>query len=348
MIRQKKKVYPLSDLFLDYLKKYNRILLEPLCYEDLKRFTNHVPLLDDNDNDTLWWRVMYDQNDESEIFESMKRIYFILYYGGDTGDHNVNDHLVVDSIDFCTFGNTQPFRIKIRNVANDNYTHFYVKRTDASRVYGLELEHILSPNRINFFVHEDTLVEEHIAGIPGDIFAENYLGLMIEQDKNALAKEYVKFNERCIIRLLGDMRAYNYVVVPTHDFDSIQYRIRSIDFDQQSYEGSIQTYMPKFFKENHPYISLVSERLDESSVLQYKKEERSMISRRMRAEWYRLTELVEKTMQKDHIAPAENINVLKKSVATYANEERALKCNNMGELLEVILRNLVFDKYYTD
>jgi hypothetical protein len=43
----------------------------------------------------------------------------------------------------------KPFRVKIRNILNDNYTHFYVK-ADASRIYGLELEHILSPDKINF------------------------------------------------------------------------------------------------------------------------------------------------------------------------------------------------------
>jgi hypothetical protein len=34
------------------------------------------------------------------------------------------------------------------------------------RIYGLELEHILSPDKINFLVYNDTLIEEHIMGIP--------------------------------------------------------------------------------------------------------------------------------------------------------------------------------------
>ena len=46
--------------------------------------------------------------------------------------------------------------------------------------------------------------------------------------KIQIAKEYVKFNERSMIRLLGDMRAYNYVVVPTHDFDQVVYKIRQL------------------------------------------------------------------------------------------------------------------------
>ena len=32
-----------------------------------------------------------------------------------------------------------------------------------------------------------------------------------------------------MIRLLGDMRSYNYVIVPTHDFDQVVYKIRAID-----------------------------------------------------------------------------------------------------------------------
>ena len=51
-----------------------------------------------------------------------------------------------------------------------------------------------------------------------------------------------------MIRLLGDMRAYNYVVVPTHDFDQVVYKIRPIDFDQQSFEGSYQFIGHNFLK----------------------------------------------------------------------------------------------------
>jgi hypothetical protein len=35
------------------------------------------------------------------------------------------------------------------NKINDNFDYFYIKNADASRIYGLELEHILSPNKIN-------------------------------------------------------------------------------------------------------------------------------------------------------------------------------------------------------
>ncbi len=172
----------------------------------------------------------------------------------------------VDSIHFCTFGNSKPFRIRVRNILNDNYTNFYIKKADASRIYGLELEEILSPNRINFLLYKDTLIEEHILGIPGDVFIEKHLDLCSPQEKAQIAKEFVKFNERCLIGLLGDMRSYNYVVIPAHDFDQVVYRIRPIDFDQQCYEGNLKIYLPQYFKENKKMVEMVYDRLKPNSI----------------------------------------------------------------------------------
>lgn len=73
------------------------------------------------------------------------------------------------------FWQFKPFRIRVRNILNDNYTNFYIKQADASRIYGLELEDLLSPNRINFLIHKNTLIEEHILGIPGDVFIKKHL-----------------------------------------------------------------------------------------------------------------------------------------------------------------------------
>lgn len=54
-------------------------------------------------------------------------------------------------------------------------------------------------------------MEEHIAGVPGDVFIRDYLG-RDDLNRVRIAKEFVKFSERCFIRLLGDMRSYNYVM----------------------------------------------------------------------------------------------------------------------------------------
>src|SRR5690606_23144837 len=141
-------------------------------------------------------------------------------------------------------------------------------QADASRIYGLELEEILSPNQVNYLVDRETLVEEHIVGIPGDVFSKAGIHNP-EYNRTRIAKEFVKFNERCIISLLGDMRAYNFVMQITLDFDDFQFRIRAIDFDQKFYEGNPKVYMQQYFKENFPYVQLAMEHLNEKTVAQY-------------------------------------------------------------------------------
>ena len=113
----------------------------------------------------------------------------------------VIEHLTVAQVDYCQFGNSNPFRVKIKNTFNDVHDYFYVKKVDASRVYGLELEHILSPNRIFYIIDDDTIIEEHIMGIPGDMFIDDYLSQLKYQEVS-LAKEFVKFNERCFVILI--------------------------------------------------------------------------------------------------------------------------------------------------
>jgi hypothetical protein len=197
------------------------------------RYIANIPLIDSHGNDTYWQTVFYHEQETKEIYQDLCKIYAYLNYDGDM---DVIEHLSVSRIDFCVFGNSQPFRVRMINKLNDNYDHFYIKKVDSSRVYGLELEDILSPNRVTYLLNEKTLIEEHIAGIPGDTFAKDYLDVA-KFDQIRIAKEFIKFNERCFIRLLGDMRAYNFIVDITPDIEGSQYRIRAIDFDQQSYEG---------------------------------------------------------------------------------------------------------------
>jgi hypothetical protein len=210
----------------------------------------------------------------------------------------------------------------------------YIKKADASRVYGLELEHILSPNNINFLVYKDTLIEEHVLGIPGDQFLAENLKTVSVRGKKRLSKEFVKFNERCMIRLLGDMRSYNYVVVASYDFDQVEYRIRAMDFDQQSFEGNLKVYFPQFFKENYPFVKMVEENLQKESIEQYKKEERAAIARRLKGSHERINDLLN-CMIHDHISTPEKIHQLKMDLNKYTNDKEFKKCNSMGEILKV-------------
>jgi hypothetical protein len=285
-------------------------------------------LLDSTGNDTLWETVYYSETDTQDLHNALTQIYALLKTDGDT---EVLHHLFVARIDYCTFGNTKPFRIRIINRFNDNYDHFYVKKADSSRVYGLELEHLLSPNRIIYLVDGETLIEEHIAGIPGDIFMENNLNVP-KFDQTRIAKEFIKFNERCFVRLLGDMRSYNYVVDITPDIEGMQYRLRAIDFDQQSYEGRKSFYLPQFFKENNPIIFLGMGQLNHDTVTQYQLEERSLIAVRVKAVKGRLNKLL-KEMVKDKISFPEKVNQLKEELGYHHKTNLFKPCNTMGEIV---------------
>ena len=330
LISKKKPFFPISNELMHFLKKYDRWMESTICYEDLLRFSGSVIVYDKNDQDSLWVRVFYSDSDRAEIDFHLKMIYTLLHSDGNAS--SLPD-LNIDAIDYCTFGNSKPFRIKIRNILNDNFTYFYVKKTDASRVYGLEFEHILSPHNLNYMVNHDTLIEEHIAGIPGDVFIKEYLPNCNAAEKAQIAKEYVKFNERCMVRLLGDMRAYNYVVIPIHDFDHVIYRIRAIDFDQQCFEGKLSVYRPQFFKENYPLMNLVKEKLNHESIIQYKIEERSIVSRRLINSGNRIDFLVS-IMKNDRLSIPENLENLKKEIYVFTKDEAFTKSKSMGELMQ--------------
>ncbi|MFT4569051.1 MAG: hypothetical protein ACI9FN_004021, partial [Saprospiraceae bacterium] len=164
--KKKTPITPSKDL-LGYLKEHGRISKIPIQYSDMLRYMASVPLLDNKGNDTLWETVYFDHKEADEINAALCEIYAQIKTEGDL---EVVEHLSVARIDYCTFGNTKPFRIRIINRLNDNYDHFYIKKIDANRIYGLELEGILSPNRLTYLVYDKTIIEEHVAGVPGDDF----------------------------------------------------------------------------------------------------------------------------------------------------------------------------------
>ena len=333
LMSKKKPIYPITDALEVYLKERNRKIKIPVSYDDLLRFSGAVSVYDQNDEDTLWIRVYYKDYERVEIESSLKKVYSILH---SDGNEEAIQYFNIDAIDYCTFGNSKPFRIKVRNILNDNYTFIYVKKADASRIYGLELEHMFSPNQINFLVYKNTLIEEHIAGIPGDVFIKEFLPTLPDQAKSQIAKEFVKFNERCQMRLLGDMRSYNYVVIPIHDFDHVQYKIRAIDFDQQCFEGKLKVYQPQFFKENFQLVNIVMKRLQSSSIEQYKKEERSILAKRIIASKSRYESLII-CMCNDHISEKDHIESLKEYLYNFTLDLRFRRCTSMGEILKTAL-----------
>lgn len=332
-ISKKKPFFPIIPELRRYLKTQDREKKLPLAYDDLLGYSMGTPLLDKTGTDTLWETAHYEPKREEKLNKSLTYIYVLLK---NEGDFSSLEHLRVERIDYCAFGNSNPFRIRIVNNYNDNYDYFYIKKADASRIYGLELEHMLSPNRISYFVNQDTIIEEHIAGIPGDQFLADHL-----QDKQTnrvrLAKEFVKFNERCFVRLLGDMRAYNWVMDITPDFDDVQYRIRAIDFDQQCYEGRRSMYLPQYFKENMPLVELGMELMNDHTVKQYQAEERSLIARRLILSRYQVKDLID-CMAVDNISSEDKVIQLRSELADFHKEREFESCPNMGEILKMNLK----------
>ncbi len=332
-IEYKKPFFYIGNELNDYLKNNSRALEIPLQYEDLLRFTNLVPLQDKKGNNSLWKAAVYAPHDLDYLYTGLVEMYRLLM-----SDGSKIDYLIVNSIDYCSYGNSKPFRIKILNQINDNYDYYYIKRADASRVYGLELEHYFSPNKIHYICYKNTIIEEHIIGIPGDQFINEFeLSKKKEVNTVRLAKEFVKFNERCFVRLLGDMRAYNFVIVVTQDFDQIQYRIRAIDFDQQSFEGRNKIYLPQFYKDNLFYVQLAQNTVSIETAEQYVKEEQSLLRKRYLNEKNEIDTLIN-ILKNDTISYPDYVKNLAVELSMFYKNNDFKNCDNMGEILSLNIK----------
>jgi predicted transcriptional regulator len=329
-IEYKKPFYKIKSPLMDHLRTYSRLTDLPLKYEELLQYSDLIPMVDDMGEPTLWYSVIYRPSDLDYIEKALIHIYQLLMVDGDP-----IPYIKVASIEYCSFGNSKPFRIKVINEINDNHDYYYIKRADASRIYGLELEEIFSPDKVSFLVTGDTLIEEHIVGVPCDEFILKNKQVKIE-NRLRFAKEFVKFNERCFARLLGDMRGYNFVVEIIQDFDNVQYRMRPIDFDQQSYEGRKNMYLPQFYKDNIELVSLAQELFSPSIVDQYQKEERTVMRKRFLASKTRTRSLLRR-MKKDKISSPEYMKSLAKELDDHHNTEEFLSLQSMGDILALHL-----------
>ncbi|TAG08363.1 MAG: hypothetical protein EAZ42_10975 [Verrucomicrobia bacterium] len=336
MIARQKIRYAISPSLRQYLYHYDRQRDIPNVYDELRRFSGAVPYEDPSGRETLWLSVMYPQEILATLLPRLTQIYTELKLGYDGTQH---EHLKVDRVDFGDFGNSKPFRIRITNLFNDNSDYYYVKQVDSSRIYGLELEHILSPNRINYLISGNTLIEEHIAGVPGDVFLSKNLKQK-ELNKVRIAKEFTKFTERSFIRLLGDMRSVNYVIEVTPDFEEVQYRVRAIDFDQQSYEGNGNVYLAFRFRSNREVTRLAFEVLNRKSIDQYVAEEHSQMARRAKVESGRLRALLG-IMRRDDIAPLAHVQTLARELDRMHGTRIFGDCHSMGELTALHISELL-------
>jgi hypothetical protein len=154
-----------------------------------------------------------------------------------------------------------------------------------------------------------------------------------------VAKEFVKFNERSLVQLLGDMRNDNFVAEVIPDFDELYFRLRAIDFDQHCYEGNVKIYMPQYFKENNPIINLGFKSMSPVLELQYQKEERTRLLTRVRAASDLLPTLLS-AMKREALSTEENIIRLRSDLSDLYEDNRFLQARTMGDLLATSLEML--------
>lgn len=230
---RKKVMISVKCFFMNYFRKNNCMADLFMQYEDFLCYEFFIFLFDQEGNDMFWEMVYYFQFDFEDVNQAMKLIYVLFKIDGDV---EVFDYFMVVCIDFCIFGNIKFFWVCIINWLNDNYDYFYIKKVDVFWVYGLELEWLFLFNYVIYLIDGVMLIEEYVVGIFGDDFMKYNLQEMIF-NQICIVKEFIKFNECCFVRLLGDMWVYNYVIVIIFDIEGFQYCMCFIDFDQQFFEG---------------------------------------------------------------------------------------------------------------
>ncbi len=81
------------------------------------------------------------------------------------------------------------------------------------------------------------------------------------------------------------------------------FKIRAIDFDQQSYEGSFKLYKPFLVQRKlFVYRKLVQDKLNQNAIEQYQNEERSVLVKRLSDSETRVNDLM-LAMKSTQLAP---------------------------------------------
>jgi hypothetical protein len=138
------------------------------------------------------------------------------------------------------------------------------------------------------------------------------------------------------------MRAYNFVVEVTPDFEDVQIRIRAMDFDQQTYSGRLKFYLPQFFKDNNRLVEFCVHQLNPQTALQYQREEQAVIHRRMQLAEARVRRLLA-CMCTDIISTEEKVSELKAGLSEHHKDQRFMRATHMGHLVQSSL-DLISDR----
>ena len=331
-----KDAYPVSEQFGEYLKKFGRDVELPILYSDLINYSYSDALKDKAGKWTHWENAVYAPHQLQTISVGLIKTYQLIK-SRCAAVQQAAYH--IERIDFCEYGNSVPFRIKIVDSTNGAVDYFYIKLADASRVYGLELEQLLTANPIHFICNNNTLVEEHIEGVAGDEFLQKNKPFTKIQEKN-IASAFVRFSESSFIRLLGDMRCYNFVITTLSNNEPDQYIICAIDFDQQCHEGRINCYFPQLCKENEGYVEMVLKNLDNAEIAQIQRIELEATAGRM-ASFERRLMALSYSLVKDELSENYKVLLLRSELNDYFKTQQFSACNTMGAIVREQLKQSV-------
>lgn len=330
-----KEVYPVSAALRHYLEQQGYGMPLPLHYPELMHYDYSKALKDADGRHTHWERVIYKHEVFSRLAPRLLELYRLL-----TGGAPLPAGMQIMAVDFCEFANSMPFRIHLQAPQQEPVC-YYIKNADASRIYGMLLETLLTPNPLRFLCHQHTLVETHIEGQAGDqllapgIHACRQPG---DAEQKELALAFVRFNESCFARLLGDMRSYNFVV--TANSHRNHFQLRAIDFDQQCYEGRLWLYLPQFYKENLGYVQLVTSMLSPEAIEAERIRERSAMAVRAARHPRQLFALL-RVMEQDVLSENYKVLSLRKELNAYHHTLRFNLCHSMGALVRMQLKILL-------
>lgn len=263
-----------------YLERVGRYQALPIVYQDLLQYRFTDAVRDENGKLTHWERLSFTSEYASTLYPRLWSAIRLL-------DPLTAEGASIGVVDICEYGNSNPFRIQLK-LANGSDRWYFLKQADSSRIFGLELAHLIGTEKLHYLVHDQTVLESAIEGTPGDQFLRQWLPGLDRDERSSLAEGFVRFCQQCYWTLLGDMRNYNWVV-RMHDAKPI---FLPIDFDQQLHEGFPPFYSPQYFRENLGWVELVESCLPRDQIRWVERQEQMRLKQAIDAHQERIQRLI--------------------------------------------------------
>jgi hypothetical protein len=93
-------------------------------------------------------------------------------------------------------------------------------------------------------------------------------------------------------------------------------------------------YMAQFFSDNQPMVEMINDLLNEATIEQYRKEERTLMARRYKVAEHRLGALLD-VMSGDELSPPGKVVQLRNELAEHHHSAALNSCTTMGEIVRV-------------